>query len=175
MLYNEKIAEALGMMDDDLLSHCMQTKSLASLVCKSLDLDRNILETAAVVHDIGKIYVPASIMRKPAGLNSIEREIIDLHAYIGYRILMELEIDSMICNVVLYHHGRDKPWIKPTPEITDDVKLYADALRTIDAYDALTSDRPFREKVTPEDAICELKKDGFGVPSVISILEQNKP
>lgn len=175
MLNNELIQDALQKMDRELLSHCVQAKSIATVVGKELNLDIRLLETAALLHDIGKILIPQSVLNKPGSLTEIEREVVDLHSYIGYHILKDMDFDDGICEIVLYHHGRDKPALKPKPPLKEKAELYADVLRTIDAYDALTSDRPYRDKYTEEEAIQILKHDTYSNVQVLAVLEKYKP
>ena len=115
----------------------------------------NLLSQAAYVHDIGKIYIPGIILDKTDVLTIDERDIIDRHAYLSYRILVRLGVEEEIARIALYHHGTDKPGYRIVPEWTGDKKIfeYASMLETIDMYEALTTDRPYHRRRNSKDAI----------------------
>lgn len=170
--YGECIPIILQMMDRALISHCLQTADLAEMVSKGMELDTKLLKVAATVHDIGKIYVAPLILNKEGKLSESEREAVDLHAYYGYRILKEMNVDNRVCNIVIYHHGRDKPALREKPAYTEEVALYAGIIRTVDAYDALTSDRPYRVGYSPAEAISMMKSEGIYRNDIVEMLEK---
>ena len=111
---------------------------------------------AAGIHDIGKHYIPMEILNAPRKLTDEERKTIDWHAYYGYELAKEQGYSDVICKMVLYHHGADKPK-KSGLNVSDEIKRHAALLQVIDAYDALTSKRAYHEKISDEKAMTILE------------------
>lgn len=133
----------------------------------------DILSQAALMHDIGKVLIATKILDKVDRLTPLEREMIALHPYIGYRMLTDLNINDKICQVILYHHGKHPPslsniTVSPTPEIFDRSLM----LHTIDAFEALTSDRPYHRGHVPLEAIEIMNKEDDHHPAVMEYLSQ---
>ena len=84
-----------------------------------------------------------------------ERDIIDRHAYLSYRILTKLGVQEELALICLYHHGTNKPGYRIVPmwEGDDKVFKYAKMLETIDIYEAITTDRPYHRRKSSMDAI----------------------
>ena len=108
--------------------------------------------TAARIHDIGKHFISEEILNAPRKLTSEERKMIDWHAYYGYELAKEQGYSDIVCKMVLYHHGENKPK-KREIWVSDEIKRHAAMLRVIDAYDALTSKRAYHEKISDEKAL----------------------
>lgn len=175
MNFDEKLQLALDQMDTDLLDHCMSVRRITVAVCKQMGVDYDILEKAALLHDIGKVLIPQSILQKAGPLTQIERDVIDLHSYIGYRIAKEMDIDDLVCQVILLHHGRDKPCIHNKPDVTERAVYLAEILHTVDAYEALTSDRPYRERYSEKEAVEILEAEEDNRPEVVSAIKTILP
>ena len=113
----------------------------------------NDLSTAALLHDIGKLYVPDSILDKRGGLSTLEREVIDLHPYYGYRILYVFGVKEEVRRMVLYHHGMQPKLLTVLPEFDDSLVIERAAmLHTLDVFEALTTDRPYKRRMSVEQA-----------------------
>ena len=148
------VIQKLQMLDSITLNHSVRVAEIASgyEICRKHP--NNLLSRAALVHDIGKVYISSKIIDKPGVLSNLEREIVNLHPYIGYKILKEDGVNDKICTIALYHHGINPPILQPTQPYEDDEVLnYAKMLRTIDSYEALTSDRPYRRGFSGQKAI----------------------
>ena len=110
------------------------------------------LITAAGIHDIGKSFIPESIFNAPRRLTSLERIVIDHHSYYGYKLAIECGYDELTSQMVLCHHGMNKPKDEEI-YISSEVQKHALMLQVIDAYTALTSNRPYREALSDEVAM----------------------
>ncbi|MEM8667868.1 MAG: HD-GYP domain-containing protein [Planctomycetota bacterium] len=114
-----------------------------------------------LLHDIGKIAVPDGVLRKPGDLDRSERAIIETHTEAGWRILHELEALRDVLPGVLYHHEHFDGNGYPDGLVGQNIPLDGRILAVCDAYDAMTSDRPYREGMPIERAI-EILNGGSG-------------
>ena len=143
-------------MDSTTYNHSMRVMLIALEIETTLRLDDHKLSEAALLHDIGKIYISPTILDKKEGLSSLERELIDLHAYIGYSILHGFDIDEDIW----YHHGSTPITISPIEKYnSEEIYEKAKMLHTIDVFEALTSDRPYHRGMSAKDALSIMKDE----------------
>lgn len=154
VLKRKQIMRYLERLDSMTFNHSARVMMLASEVEKYMGVSDHKLMNAALLHDIGKIYVPHNILDKNGRLTKLERELIDLHPYTGYIILSDLGVDEDICRIVLYHHGFSPLCIREMPYYDYDL-IYqkTSILRTVDSFEALTSDRPYHRGLPSKEAI----------------------
>lgn len=117
------------------------------------------LKVAALLHDIGKIGIEDSILRKPAKLTTYEWDKIRQHPQIGIRILDEVAFNPVIKNAILHHHEKYAGGGYPDNLKESEIPLDAYILSAADAYDAMTSDRPYRKALSREQAMHVIKKE----------------
>ena len=122
----------------------------------SLD-EMEIVQRAAILHDIGKITVELSILNKPTSLEDYEYDQIKLHPLIGYRILEPLDFDERIKLSVLQHHERPDGKGYPKGLREEEIITEAKILTVADTFDAMTSARPYRAAIKIEDALREME------------------
>jgi putative nucleotidyltransferase with HDIG domain len=106
---------------------------------------QELVHLCGLVHDIGKIGLPAGLLEKPGPLTLEERRQMEQHSEIGERILRNVDDYSEIADVVRSHHERIDGMGYPDGRHADDIPLLARIIGVADAYDAMTSDRPYRE------------------------------
>jgi putative nucleotidyltransferase with HDIG domain len=106
---------------------------------------RELVHLCGLVHDIGKIGLPAGLLEKPGPLTLEERRQMEKHSEIGERILRNVDDYSEIADVVRSHHERIDGMGYPDGLRGDEIPLLARIIGVADAYDAMTSDRPYRE------------------------------
>src|SRR5207247_4341406 len=106
---------------------------------------KELVHLCGLVHDIGKIGLPAGLLEKPGPLTLEERRQMEQHSEIGERILRNVDDYSEIADVVRSHHERIDGMGYPDGIHGDDIPLLARIIGVADAYDAMTSDRPYRE------------------------------
>lgn len=148
-------ATALEAKDTYTEGHSARVSRYAVLIAQRLGLSSQVtrqLETAAIFHDIGKIGVPDSILRKPGPLTPEELAIIQQHPATGVSILKNLDTYADIIPLVLHHHEFFDGRGYPDGTAGDDLSLDIYVLGAADAYDAITSDRPYREGATAAKA-----------------------
>lgn len=106
---------------------------------------QELVHLCGLVHDIGKIGLPAGLLEKPGPLTLEERRQMEQHSEIGEKILRNVDDYSEIADVVRSHHERIDGMGYPDGLYHDDIPLLARIIGVADAYDAMTSDRPYRE------------------------------
>ncbi|MBS1808510.1 MAG: HD domain-containing protein [Acidobacteria bacterium] len=116
------------------------------------------LKLAALLHDIGKIGVPEAILRKPSRLEDWEKAIMDQHVVRGYEALKKLPRLKRVSEFVLRHHEWWDGRGYPDNLAGDQIPLEARIIAVVDAYDAMTSDRPYRKGLSQEIAIDRLRE-----------------
>ena len=125
------------------------------------DSDLLALFRGGLVHDIGKIFVPIAILRKPGPLNADEEMEMRTHAAIGERIVNRLSSATDLLSIVRHHHERFDGGGYPDGLRGNKIPLLARIMSVSDAHDALTSDRPYRDRHHREEAI-EILTQGAG-------------
>jgi putative nucleotidyltransferase with HDIG domain len=107
--------------------------------------EQELVHLCGLVHDIGKIGLPAGLLEKPGPLTLEERRQMEQHSEIGERILRNVDDYSEIADIVRSHHERIDGMGYPDGLHADEIPLLARIIGVADAYDAMTSDRPYRE------------------------------
>jgi putative nucleotidyltransferase with HDIG domain len=109
------------------------------------DAQMQLAFLSGLVHDIGKIGLPAGLLEKPGALTLEERREMQKHSEIGQRILSNVETYAEIASVVRHHHERVDGHGYPDGVVGDDIPLLSRIIAVADAYNAMTSDRPYRD------------------------------
>lgn len=170
----EKIKEKMELLDSTTYNHSIRVWKLALSVEEYYRMADDSLSTAALVHDIGKLYISPAILDKHEGFTELERELVDLHPYIGYRMLKECNVSEVVRRIVLYHHGRNPRLLSPLPEFYSSmVESKAKMLKTIDAFEALTTDRPYRRRMSVKQAAAFLREQEGYHRQVLRYLREN--
>lgn len=129
------------------------------------------IEYAALLHDIGKIGVSEAVLKKPGRLTDIEFAEIKKHPEIGYQIISPVEFLSDVAKMVLHHQEWFDGRGYPAAIAGEQIPLGSRIVSTIDAWDAMVSDRPYRRALPRETAIAELRK-GAGTqfdPGIVEV------
>jgi diguanylate cyclase (GGDEF)-like protein/putative nucleotidyltransferase with HDIG domain len=139
--------------------HTERVAEVALLLAKELGFDeaeQRAISVGAVIHDIGKVGIPDDILLKQGRLSPDELEIIRRHPEISTYILAELELPSMVKEMVRHHHERIDGGGYPDALAGEDIPLAARVLAVADALDAMTTDRPYRYARPLDDARAEI-------------------
>jgi HD-GYP domain-containing protein (c-di-GMP phosphodiesterase class II) len=118
-----------------------------------------VIEYAAALHDIGKIGVGDSILRKEAALDVDEWQEMRRHSELGYQILNGIDFLRESSEIVYSHHERYDGTGYPRGLKENEIHLGARVFAVVDAYDAMTSRRPYREAMTRDDALEEIMRN----------------
>lgn len=114
------------------------------------------LELAGLYHDIGKISIPDSILKKPGKLTDSEYDIIKTHPEIGYQILRAADEYTDLAIHALHHHERWDGKGYPSGQKGNEIPMYSRIICVADAYEAMTSVRPYKNKMSEDDAAREI-------------------
>ena len=139
--------------------HQRRVARLAEAIAREAGLTREQTEpirVAGIVHDTGKIAIPAEILSKPSALNSIEFELIKTHSRVGCEILEKIEFPWPIAQIVLQHHERMDGSGYPAGLSGDDVMPEARILAVADVVEAMASHRPYRPAMGIDAALEEI-------------------
>lgn len=140
--------------------HSEQVIKYAVATARELHLSEEEIENirvAAVLHDIGKIGVPEGILDKAGALTERERAFIMSHPYIGAKIVEAMDPRGEILYVIYYHHENYDGSGYPKGLQGDQIPLGASIIRVADAFEAMTSERPYQRKRTVPEALRELQ------------------
>jgi putative nucleotidyltransferase with HDIG domain len=154
------LAKAVDARDVYTGSHSERVGELAARIATRMGADAELIELirlAGSLHDLGKLAIPEEILRKPAPLTEAERLVLERHPQIGFRMLESLGVDP-VADWVLHHHERWDGGGYPDGLPADRIPLGARIIFVADAYDAMTSDRVYRRRLTAHDALAELQR-----------------
>jgi response regulator RpfG family c-di-GMP phosphodiesterase len=174
------IADALEAKDEHTHGHSRRVRSYSSAVGRRMGLGEEALEQlslAAFLHDIGKIGVPDRILLKPGPLTHEETAQMRRHARRGARMLTGIVGLEGAADAVLHHHEHFDGTGYPEGLSGERIPLLSRIIHVTDAYDAMTSPRPFREALTHEEAIARLS-EGAGAgfdPEVVRTFVEFEP
>lgn len=150
--------------DDSTFAHCLNVGLICNIFATWLHFDKEETEMATacgLLHDVGKLLVPHSIITKPGKLSNEEFTEIKKHPIEGYQLLLSQNVDERICNAALMHHercdGTGYPFGVKEPEIDKYSKMVAIA----DVYDAMTASRVYRGPLCPFKVIELFESEGL--------------
>jgi HD-GYP domain-containing protein (c-di-GMP phosphodiesterase class II) len=135
---------------------------LAAAVAQEMGLSEDDvygLRMASVIHDLGKITVPAGILAKPGKLSELEYELIKNHVRAGYDILKGIEFPWPLAEIILQHHERLDGSGYPQGLSNGQIMLQARILAVADVFETIASHRPYRPSLGLPRAIEELEKN----------------
>ena len=156
----ETLAMAIDAKDQITHGHIRRVQAYAVGLAKSIGVaDDKLLkaiEAAALLHDMGKLAVPEHILNKPGKLTPAEFEKMKLHASVGADILSAIDFPYPVVPIVRHHHENWNGTGYPDGINGTDIPIGARILSVVDCFDALTSDRPYRPRLSDEDALAIL-------------------
>ncbi|HET7555580.1 MAG TPA: diguanylate cyclase [Gaiellaceae bacterium] len=156
----EALANALEANDEYTSSHTRWITDASLRVGEALGLDGGALkqlELGALFHDIGKIGIPTSILLKPGPLTSEERRIMETHPELGERILEPIDRLAEVRTIVRSCHERWDGGGYPDGKAGEEISLEARIILVCDAFHAMTTDRPYRKRLSGEEACRRLR------------------
>jgi len=158
----EVLARAIQAKDEGGSRHVERVQYYATALARSLELpeqDRQAVEIAALLHDIGKLAVPEHILSKPGPLTPDERKKMQLHAQIGAEIVSAVPFPCPVAPLIRSHHERWDGKGYPSGLRGEQIPVGARVLSVVDFFDAMTSGRPYRPALSPEEALRMLQNE----------------
>ncbi len=141
--------------------HTVRVAQYCRLIAQELGLDEEEikkLEQAAILHDIGKVAIPDSILLKPGQLTALEYDLIKYHSEAGYEMLSKIEMYKDLATTIRYHHSRYDGLGYPTTNHPDEIPFLSHIMIVADAFDAMTSNRIYKPRKSVEEALKEIEK-----------------
>lgn len=158
----EALAAAVEVRDMTTGRHLDRVTTLAERCIERVDHNLAMNEEVSygfTLHDIGKIGVPDAVLNKPGPLNREEWQVMRKHPELGVRIVEPIGFSSTTTDVILCHHERWDGAGYPNRLAKDEIPVTARVFAVADAFDAMTSDRPYRRAMPPAEAIGILKEE----------------
>ena len=158
----DALASAVETRDPYTAGHQRRVANLAFVMAKEMGLSKeqiNGIHMAAIIHDIGKIHVPAEILSKPTRLTNAEFDIVKTHAQVGYDILKSIEFPWPVADVIRQHHERMNGSGYPQGLKKEDILLEAGILAVADVVEAMSSYRPYRPARSWGETFDEITKN----------------
>jgi len=155
------LTEALAAKDPYTRGHSERVSLYSMLLSEKLGLTSEEIDgvyIASYLHDVGKIGIHEDILNKPGRLTEEEFEQVKAHAHISSQIVSQIPNLSHIAYVVRHHHERHDGGGYPDGLSGDEIPLGSRILAIVDAFDCMTSDRPYRKAHRPEEALLEIKR-----------------
>jgi response regulator RpfG family c-di-GMP phosphodiesterase len=177
------ISVAVEKRDPYTAGHQERVADLVCAIAEDMGLDHDAiygLRMASVIHDLGKITVPAGILSKPGKLSNLEYELIKSHVQAGYDILKQIEFPWPLAEVILQHHERLDGSGYPQGLHAEDIMLPARILSVADVFETMASHRPYRPSLGLDHAIAELTQnsgilyDPAVVNSCLRVIKQER-
>jgi len=164
LFFNSNLIQFIAATDDneDTVGHSQFVAAYTLLLAREAGIEDNKflvdLERGALLHDIGKIGIPDSILNKKGPLSTIEKEIIKDHPLLGFKLIEEFSFLERAARVVLFHHEHYNGQGYPYGLAGEDIPLEARLFSLADTLDAITSDRPYRQGQSFEEARQEIER-----------------
>ncbi len=155
------LSGAIEARDPYTRGHSARVTALAEAIARRLGWSEERLESLRVggpLHDIGKLAVSDEVLRKEGRLDDHELAQIREHPKIGAKLLLKVSALREAIPYVLYHHERWDGTGYPSGKAGDEIPLEARVLAVADAFDAMTSNRPYRRALTREQAMAEVER-----------------
>jgi diguanylate cyclase (GGDEF)-like protein len=157
----DALLQVLAEQDEALVAHLEHVASLAARTASELGLSGEQVELtrrAAELHDVGKVAIPTEILDKEGPLDPIELMFMKRHSVIGERIIASAPTLANLAPIVRAAHERADGSGYPDGLMLEDIPVCARIIAVVDAYDAMTSDRPYRRAMAPSTALAELHR-----------------
>lgn len=157
----KSLAHAIDTRDPYTQYHSDRVARFSKILAESMGLsgeECRQIELSGYLHDIGKIGIPDNVLRKPGKLDVDERMIMESHTTVGAKIMEDVHLPWDIIPLIKHHHERYDGKGYPDNLIGEEIPLGAQIISVVDVYDALVSNRPYRDGFPPQVAVDEIIK-----------------
>jgi PAS domain S-box-containing protein/putative nucleotidyltransferase with HDIG domain len=158
----ESISKTTEMRDPFIAGHQKRVSQLASAIAGEIGLPKDRAEAiriAAIIHDVGKMFIPAEILSKPGKLSEVEFNLLKQHPQAGFDILKNIEFPWPIVQIVIQHHERMNGSGYPSRLSGEAIIIEARILAVADVVEAMASHRPYRPALGIDKALEEISKN----------------
>jgi putative two-component system response regulator len=175
------LAQSVEERDPELGQHCQRLALMAAAMGLALDLppsDILALQRGGYLHDVGKVAIPDHILFKPGPLTPEEWEIMKTHAERGERICSSMRSLAQVLPIIRHHHEKWDGTGYPDGLRGEEIPLLARILQLADIYDALTTSRPYKRALTPDEALGILHEEvakGWRDPKLVEVFSDILP
>jgi putative nucleotidyltransferase with HDIG domain len=179
----EVLEKTVEIRDPYTAGHQRRVADLAGTIAEELNMPEDKVDAiriAGIIHDIGKIYVPAEILSKPRHLSNIEFNLIKTHPQVGYDIMKSIEFPWPVAEIILQHHERLDGSGYPNSLSGKDILMEARIIGVADVVEAMASHRPYRPALGIEKALDEIEGnsgilyDEEVVKACLKVFRENK-
>jgi putative nucleotidyltransferase with HDIG domain len=157
----EVLGETIEAQHEFMRGHAQRTSFYAGMLCDRLCLsarEQEQVRVAGFLHDVGKVGVASELLARPGALDPQERRAVERHPVIGVGLVEPLGLPSEVSMAILHHHEWWDGRGYPDGLFGAQIPIAARIVSVADAYDAMTSDRPYRRALPQEVAVEELKR-----------------
>lgn len=159
----QALAQAIEAKDPYTHGHVGRVETIAVQLAKALNLPSNTvvqIAKAAILHDVGKISVPDSILMKPGSLTPEEAAVMKTHVTIAPHILKDIHsLSKEVIDMIIHHHERFDGKGYPDGLAAENIPVGAHIIAIADSFDAMTSDRPYRKGFSREEALKRMEEN----------------
>ena len=155
------LAQTIELKDHYTMGHCERVAKYALMLADAMDLPADMkknIKYGSWLHDCGKIGVPEMILNKPGPLDAEQFDVVKKHSFWGADVARKAKLPEPVVNIALYHHERFDGKGYPNGLKGTDIPLEARIVSIADVFDAMTSDRPYRKKLSAKEAMYALKE-----------------
>ncbi|MDD2784344.1 PAS domain S-box protein [Sulfuricurvum sp.] len=179
----QTIAATVEARDPYTAGHQNRVSELAIAIAQEMNLSEEQIhgiQLAAIIHDLGKIHIPAEILSKPGRLNNIEFMLIQTHPQEGYNILKDVKFPWPIADIILQHHEKIDGSGYPQGLKDEEILIEAKIICVADVVEAMSSHRPYRASLGIEPALDEIRRgrgiwyDTTVVDACLKLFEEKK-
>lgn len=172
----------LNQHDPSTANHSIRVSKYAALIAKSISRDKELISrtyTSAVLHDVGKTFVPETILNKPMMLTDAERTTVQSHSLAGFNLLNQFDEFSSIAKIVFHHHERYDGKGYPSGLRKNCIPLESRIIMVADTFDAITTNRTYHNASSHYSAIKEISNqasemfDPYVVEHFVKIIKDN--
>jgi cyclic di-GMP phosphodiesterase len=171
------LATSIEAKDPYTVGHCERLSQYSVALADRLGLPDELkvaLRRAGIVHDVGKVAVPEHILLKPGRLTEEEWRVMKQHPIVGENICRPLKSFRLVLPIIRHHHEKLDGSGYPDGLKGEQIPITARVLQAVDIYDALTTDRPYRKALPPDEAIAQVRdevKRGWWDGAILGELE----
>lgn len=154
------IIDLIDKRDSYTAGHSQRVSHYCEIITRAMYHDESLvnkIKEAAVLHDVGKIAIPDSILLKPEKLTPTEKELINYHLTAGYDLLSKVDMYKELAEIIRYHHERYDGAGYPQGVSGEQIPPLARIMIVADAFDAMTTDRIYKPRKSVDEAIKELE------------------